>query len=139
MPLMPKRVKHRKVQRGNLAGLSHKCNKLSHGEFGLQSLERVYLTANQIEAARVAINRHLKRHGKTWIHVFPYKPYTKKPLETRMGKGKGNVEFWVSPVKPGRMLFELSGCTENEAKEAMSLAAAKLPVRCKFVMRHGTL
>ena len=101
----------------------------------MQTLERTYLTANQIEAARVAITRHMKRHGKVWIRVFPYKPYTKKPLEVRMGKGKGNVEYWVAPIQPGRMLFEISGCSENVAKEAMSLAAAKLPVHCRFVAR----
>ena len=137
MPLMPKRVKHRKVQRGDIGGLSQRCNQLDFGDFGLQSLERVQLTANQIEAARVAITRHMKRHGKVWIRVFPYKPYTKKPLETRMGKGKGNVEYWVAPVRPGRVLFEISGCTVIVAKEAMSLAAAKLPIRCKFVSRRG--
>ena len=136
---MPKRVKHRKVQRGNNGGLSQRCNELDFGEFGLQTLDRAYLTANQIEqieAARVAITRHMKRRGKVWIRVFPYKPYTKKPLEVRMGKGKGNVEYWVAPIKPGRMLFEVSGCTENVAKEAMSLAAAKLPIKCKFIMRQ---
>lgn len=136
MPLMPKRVKHRKVQRGDNTGLSRKCNRLDFGEFGLQTLERAQVTANQIEAARVAITRHMKRRGKVWIRLFPYKPYTKKPLETRMGKGKGNVELWVAPIKPGRMLFEVSGCTENLAKEAMCLAAAKLPVKCKFITRH---
>ncbi len=136
MPLMPKRVKHRKVQRGDIGGLSQRCNKLDFGDYGLQSLDRVQLTANQIEAARVAITRHMKRHGKVWIRVFPYKPYTKKPLETRMGKGKGNVEYWVAPVLPGRVLFEISGCPETIAKEAMSLAAAKLPIRCKFIARR---
>ena len=135
MPLMPKRVKHRKVQRGNNRGLSQRCNELDFGDYGLQTLERTYLTATQIEAARVAITRHMKRRGKVWIRVFPYKPYTKKPLEVRMGKGKGNVEYWVAPIKPGRMLFEVSGCTENVAKEARSLAAAKLPIKCKFIMR----
>ena len=135
MPLMPKRVKHRKVQRGNNAGLSNRCNELDFGEFGLQALDRVYLTANQIEAARVAITRHMKRPRKVWIRVFPYKPYTKKPLEVRMGKGKGAVEYWVAPVKPGRMLFEVSGCSETVAKEAMGLAASKLPIRCRFIAR----
>ena len=135
MPLMPKRVKHRKVQRGNLGGLSQRCNELDFGDYGLQSLERIYLTANQIEAARVAITRHMKRRGKVWIRVFPYKPYTKKPLEVRMGKGKGAVEYWVAPVKPGRMLFEVSGCSETVAKEAMGLAASKLPIRCRFIAR----
>ncbi len=139
MPSMPKRVKHRKVQRGNNAGLSNRCNKLDFGEFGLQTLERAYLTANQIEAARVAITRHMKRHGKVWIRVFPYKPYTKKPLEVRMGKGKGNVEFWTAPVQPGRVMFEVSGCSENVAREAMSLAAAKLPIRCRFLSRVASV
>jgi large subunit ribosomal protein L16 len=123
------------VQRGNNAGLSNRCNELDFGEFGLQALDRVYLTANQIEAARVAITRHMKRRGKVWIRVFPYKPYTKKPLEVRMGKGKGAVEYWVAPVKPGRMLFEVSGCSETVAKEAMGLAASKLPIRCRFIAR----
>ena len=108
MPLMPKRVKHRKVQRGNNAGLSQRCNKLDFGDFGLQTFERGFLTAAQIEAARVAITRHMKRRGQVWIRLFPYKPCTKKPLEVRMGKGKGNVEYWVAPVQPGRMLFEIS-------------------------------
>jgi len=139
MPLMPKRVKHRKVQRGNIAGLSQRCNELDFGEFGLQTLDRAYLTANQIEAARVAITRHMKRRGKVWIRVFPYKPYTKKPLEVRMGKGKGAVEYWVAPVKPGRVMFEVSGCSELVAKEAMSLAASKLPIRCRFVSRLATV
>ena len=139
MPLMPKRVKHRKVQRGNNAGLSNRCNELDFGEFGLQALDRVYLTANQIEAARVAITRHMKRHGKVWIRVFPYKPCTKKPLEVRMGKGKGNVEFWVAPIQPGRVLFEVSGCSENVAREAMSLAASKLPIRCRFLSRVASV
>ena len=139
MPSMPKRVKHRKVQRGNNAGLSQRCNELDFGEFGLQTLDRAYLTANQIEAARVAITRHMKRHGKVWIRVFPYKPFTKKPLEVRMGKGKGNVDFWVAPIQPGRVLFEISGCSENVAKEAMSLAASKLPIRCRFLSRAVTV
>ena len=139
MPSMPKRVKHRKVQRGNNAGLSQRCNELDFGEFGLQTLDRAYLTANQIEAARVAITRHMKRHGKVWIRVFPYKPFTKKPLEVRMGKGKGNVEFWVAPIQPGRVLFEVSGCSENVAREAMSLAASKLPIRCRFLSRVASV
>lgn len=137
MPLMPKRVKHRKVQRGTNSGLSQRCNELDFGDFGLQTMERAFLTANQIEAARVAITRNMKRRGKVWIRVFPYKPYTKKPLEVRMGKGKGAVEFWVAPIKPGRMLFEISGCSEAVAKESMSLAASKLPVKCKFIIRRG--
>jgi large subunit ribosomal protein L16 len=135
MPLMPKRVKHRKVQRGNNAGLATKNNKVDFGDYGLQALTRGFITNNQIEAARVAINRHLKRRGKVWIRLFPYKPVTKKPLEVRMGKGKGNVDAWVAPVKPGRVLFEVSGCSETVAREAMARAANKLAVRCKFLMR----
>jgi large subunit ribosomal protein L16 len=132
---MPKRVKHRKTQRGSLKGLSRKNNKLDFGDFGLQCMGRGYVTNNQIEAARVAINRHMKRRGKVWIRLFPYKPVTKKPLEVRMGKGKGNVEGWVAPVKPGRVLFEVSGCSETVAREAFSLAANKLSLRCKFLSR----
>ncbi|MDD3118198.1 MAG: 50S ribosomal protein L16 [Victivallales bacterium] len=135
MPLMPKRVKYRKVQRGNNAGLAYSNNQLDFGDYGLQAMTRGYVSNNQIEAARVAINRHLKRRGKVWIRLFPFKPITKKPLEVRMGKGKGNVEGWVAPVKPGRVLFEVSGCTESEAREAMSRAANKLMLRCKFLMR----
>ncbi|MBN2641961.1 MAG: 50S ribosomal protein L16 [Victivallales bacterium] len=135
MPLMPKRVKHRKVQRGSNAGLANSNNKLDFGDFGLQALTRGFITNNQIEAARIAINRHLKRRGKVWIRLFPYKPVTKKPLEVRMGKGKGNVDAWVAPVKPGRVLFEITGCTEVVAREAMSRAANKLALRCKFLAR----
>lgn len=135
MPLMPKRVKHRKVQRGSNAGLANSNNKLDFGDFGLQALTRGFITNNQIEAARIAINRHLKRRGKVWIRLFPYKPVTKKPLEVRMGKGKGNVDAWVAPVKPGRVLFEVTGCTEIVAREAMSRAANKLAIRCKFLAR----
>jgi large subunit ribosomal protein L16 len=108
---------------------------LDFGDFGLQCMGRGYVTNNQIEAARVAINRHMKRRGKVWIRLFPYKPVTKKPLEVRMGKGKGNVEGWVAPVKPGRVLFEVSGCSETVAREAFSLAANKLSLRCKFLAR----
>jgi len=133
---MPKRVKYRKIQRGSNAGLATKNNKIDFGDFALQALTRGYVTNNQIEAARVAINRHLKRHGKVWIRLFPYKSFTKKPLEVRMGKGKGNVEGWVAPVKPGRVLFEISGCSETLAREAMSRAANKLCLRCKFLMRE---
>lgn len=135
MPLMPKRVKHRKVQRGSNSGLATKNNKIDFGDYGLQAVTRGYITNNQIEAARVAINRHLKRRGKVWIRLFPYKSITKKPLEVRMGKGKGNVEGWVAPVKPGRVLFEISGCNDTVAREALSLAANKLSVRCKFLAR----
>lgn len=135
MPLMPKRTKFRKLQRGNNAGLAHKNNKLDFGEFGLQTMERGQITNNQIEAARIAINRHLKRRGKVWIRIFPWKSFTSKPLEVRMGKGKGNVEGWVAPVKPGCMLFEVSGCSEQVAREAMARASQKLPVRCKMLVR----
>ncbi len=135
MPLMPKRVKHRKVQRGSNSGLATKNNKIDFGDYGLQAVTRGYISNNQIEAARVAINRHLKRRGKVWIRLFPFKPITKKPLEVRMGKGKGNVEGWVAPVKPGRVLFEVSGCNDIVAREALSLAANKLSVRCKFLAR----
>ena len=135
MPLMPKRVKHRKVQRGSNAGLALKNNKLDFGDFGLQVLERGHITNNQIEACRVAITRHMKRRGKVWLRVFPYKSFTKKPLEVRMGKGKGNVEGWRAPVKPGRVLFEVSGCSETIAKEAFSLASQKLSLRCRFLTR----
>ena len=136
MPLMPKRVKHRKVQRGSNAGLSQRCNELDFGDFGLQAMDRTQLTANQIEAARVAITREMKRRGKVWIRVFPYKPYTKKPLEVRMGKGKGDPAGWVAPVTPGRILFEVEGVSFDIAKEALRLAAQKLPVKTKFVVRR---
>ena len=137
MPLMPKRVKYRKVQRGSNAGLATKNNKIDFGDYALQAVTRGYVTNNQIEAARVAINRHLTRRGKVWIRMFPYKSFTKKPLEVRMGKGKGNVEGWMAPVKPGRVLFEISGCSETVAREAMSRAANKLCLRCKFLSRES--
>ena len=133
---MPKRVKHRKVQRGSLAGLASRNNKLDFGEFGLQVLERGWITSNQLEAARVAATRHMQRRGKLWIRVFPDKPITKKPLETRMGKGKGNPEGWVAQVRPGNMIIELSGCTETIAREALARAANKLPYRCKLLSRQ---
>jgi large subunit ribosomal protein L16 len=136
MPLMPKRVKYRKVQRGRMTGNAARNNSLGFGEFGLQTVERAWITAQQIEAARTAVTRHMKRRGKLWIKIFPDKPYTKKPLETRMGKGKGNPEGWVACVLPGNVLFEVSGCTERVAREALARAANKLPVRCKFMMRQ---
>ncbi len=136
MPLMPKRVKFRKVQRGSRKGMATKGNTMSFGEYGLQSLERAWITNIQIEACRVAINRAMKRKGKLWIRIFPDKPFTKKPLEVRMGKGKGAVEHWVAVVKPGRMMFELDGVPEPLAREAMKLAASKLPIRTRFVQRH---
>ena len=137
MPLMPKRVKYRKQQRGSRKGNAMSGNRLSFGEFGLQSLERAWLTAIQIEACRVSISRAMKRKGKLWIRVFPDKPITKKPLEVRQGKGKGPVEGWVCVIKPGRMLFEMSGVPDTVAREAMRLAASKLPIPVKFVMRMG--
>ena len=135
MPLMPKRVKYRKVQRGSNAGLATSNNKLDFGDFALQTLTRGYITNNQIEAARVAINRHLKRRGRVWIRMFPYRSFTKKPLEVRMGKGKGSVEFWVARVKPGRILFECGGVSEEIARRALTLGAAKLPIKTKFVKK----
>ena len=137
MALMPKRVKYRKQQKGKSRGVAQSGNQVAFGEYGLQSLDREWITNIQIEACRVAINRHLKRRGKLWIRIFPDKPYTKKPLEVRMGKGKGAVEGWVSVVKPGRMLFEVAGISESMAKEALRLAATKLPIRTRFVHRRG--
>ena len=136
MPLMPKRVKYRKVQRGSRGGLAQAGNKLAYGEYGLQALERGWITNIQIEACRVAANRAMKRKGKLWIRIFPSKPITKKPLEVRMGKGKGAVDTWVAVVKPGTMLFEMDGIPESLAKECLRLAATKLPIRACFVQRH---
>ena len=132
--LLPKRVKYRRVHRGRMTGKATRGNKISHGEFGLQALEPSWITANQIEAARVAMTRYCKRFGKVWIKIFPDKPISKKPLETRMGKGKGAPEYWVAVVKPGRIMFEIAGVPEETAREAMRLAANKLPIKCKFVM-----
>lgn len=136
MALMPERVKYRKMQRGSRAGIAWRCNSLAFGEYGLQALERAWIDTKQIEAARVAISRHMKRHGKMWIRIFPQKSYTKKPLETRMGKGKGNVESWVAVVKPAMMLFEIDGVSESVAKEALRQAANKLPIKTRMVSRH---
>jgi large subunit ribosomal protein L16 len=135
--LMPKRVKHRKVQKnkGGLKGKATRGNFIAYGEFGLVSLEPGWITSNQIEAARVAMNRYMKRGGKVWIKIFPDKPITQKPAETRMGSGKGAPEYWVAVVKPGRVLFEISGVTEEVAREAMRLSSHKLPVKTKFVTR----
>lgn len=133
--LSPKRVKHRKVHRGSLAGQSKGNTVLNFGQYGLQAEGRCWLTSRQIEAARIAMTRHIRRGGKIWIRVFPDKSYTKKPAETRMGSGKGAPEGWVAVVKPGRMLFEMSGVAEPLAREAMRLAANKLPIDCKFVVR----
>ncbi len=133
--LMPKRVKHRKQHRGRMRGYSKGGTSVSFGEYGLKSLERGWVTNRQIEAARVAMTRKIKRGGKVWINIFPDKPYTKKPAETRMGSGKGNPEGWVAVVKPGRVMFELSGVPEDLARDAMELAGTKLPVKTKFVMK----
>ncbi|MCB0858799.1 MAG: 50S ribosomal protein L16 [Solirubrobacterales bacterium] len=135
--LMPKRVKHRKVMRGRRKGNSKGGTAVTFGEYGLKSLERGWITNRQIEAARVAMTRKIKRGGKVWINVFPDKPVTKKPAETRMGSGKGNPEAWVAVVKPGRVMFELSGVDEELAREAMRVAGHKLPVKTKFVQREG--
>ena len=134
MPLMPKRTKYRKVQKGRNRGKATRGNKVSYGEYGIQALEAGMITSNQIESARIAMTRHVKRGGKVWIKLFPDKPITKKPAETRMGKGKGAVEFWVAPVKPGRIMFEVGGVPLDVAKEALRLAAQKLPVKTKFVV-----
>ena len=136
MPLMPARVKYRKMHRGSRAGMASRGATVAFGEYGLQSLERCWLDTKQIEAARVAINRHMKRRGKMWIRVFPDKSYTKKPLETRMGKGKGPVESWVAVIRPANVLFEVDGVTEAVARESMRLAATKLPIKTKFISRH---
>lgn len=134
--LTPKRVKYRKQHRPSLKGEAHKGHTVTYGDFGLQALETGWITNRQIEAARIAINRYVKRGGKLWIKIFPDRPLTVKPAETRMGKGKGSPEHWVAVVKPGRIMFELSGVTEEVAKEAMRLASHKLPVKCKFVKRE---
>ena len=134
--LMPKRVKRRKVQRGRMKGLATRGNKITSGEYGLQALEPAWVTSNQIEAARVAMTRFIKRGGQVWIKIFPDKPVTKKPAETRMGSGKGTPEYWVAVVKPNRVMFELAGIPEEVAKEALRLAAHKLPVKCKFVRKE---
>ena len=136
--LLPKRVKYRRVHRGRMTGKATRGNKISHGEFGLQALEPSWITANQIEAARVAMPRYCKRFGKVWIKIFPDKPISKKPLETRIRKGKGAPEYWVAVVKPGRIMFEIAGVPEETAREAMRLAANKLPIKCKFVMKEET-
>ncbi len=137
MALQPARTKYRKSHKGSLAGNAKRGNTLSFGEFGIQSLDRGNLTGAQIEAARVAISRHLKRKGKVWIRVFPHKPVTKKPLETRMGKGKGPVEYYVARIKPGAVLFELSGIPASLAREALRLADTKIPFSCRFISREG--
>ena len=134
--LLPKSVKYRRVQRGRMKGTAHRGNFVSNGEYGLMALEPCWLKANQIEAARIAMTRYIKRGGQVWIKVFPDKPVTQKPAETRMGSGKGAPEYWAAVVKPGRVMFEIAGIPEDVAKEAMRLAAHKLPIKCKFVKRE---
>ena len=134
--LLPKRVKRRKVQRGRLKGAAHKGNKVTYGDFGLVALEPSWITSRQIEAARIAMTRYIKRGGQVWIKIFPDKPITEKPAETRMGSGKGSPEYWVAVVKPGRVLFEMDGVAEDVAREAMRLASHKLPIKCKFMVKE---
>ena len=136
MPIMPKRSKYRKMQKGRNRGKTLRGNVVSEGDYGLQALEAGFITSNQIEAARVAMTRFIKRGGKVWIKIFPDKPITKKPAETRMGKGKGAPEYWVAVVKPGRVLFEIAGISEETAREALRLAMHKLPVKCKFISKE---
>ena len=139
MPVMPKRTKYRKMQKGRNRGKATRGTVVNEGQFGLQSLEAGLITANQIEAARVALTRYTKRGGKVWIKIFPNKPITKKPAETRMGKGKGAPEYWVAPVKPGRVMFEVAGVSEEVAREALRLASHKLPVKTKFLVRENEI
>ena len=134
--LIPKRVKYRKQQRGRLKGKALRGNKVTNGEYGLQALEPSWITSNQIEAARIALTRYIKRGGNVYIKIFPHKPVTEKPAETRMGSGKGSPEYWVAVVKPGRVLFEIAGVPEATAKEALRLAAHKLPIKCRFIARE---
>ena len=136
--LLPKRVKYRRVHRGRLTGAAHSGNTVTYGEFGLQALEPAWITSRQIEAARIAMTRYTKRGGKVWIKIFPDKPITEKPAETRMGSGKGSPEYWVAVVKPGRVMFEMAGVSEEDAREALRLAANKLPIKCKFVRKEET-
>ena len=134
--LMPKRVKYRRVHRGRMTGKALRGNTVTHGDFGLQATEPAWITSNQIEAARIAMTRYIKRGGNVWIKIFPDKPITEKPAETRMGSGKGSPEYWVAVVKPGRVMFEIGGVSEELAREAMRLAANKLPIKCKFVTKQ---
>jgi large subunit ribosomal protein L16 len=136
---MPKRVKRRKVHRGRMKGVASRGNTVSDGQFGIVALEAAWITSNQIEAARIAMTRHIKRGGKVWIKIFPHKPVTKKPAETRMGSGKGSPEYWVAVVKPGRVLFEIAGVDEDVAREALRLASQKLPIKCKFLTRENEI
>ena len=137
MASIPSRTKYRKSQRGRVRGNAKRGATLAFGDYGIQTLERGWISAEQIEASRVAITRHMKRRGKVWIRIFPHKPVSKKPAETRMGKGKGPVEFWVAPVKPGNILFEVAGAGKALAREALSLADRKMSVRCRFISRDG--
>ena len=134
--LLPKSVKYRRQQRGRMTGKAMRGNKVSNGDYGLQALEPAWITSNQIEAARIAMTRYIKRGGQVWIKIFPDKPVTEKPAETRMGSGKGSPEYWVAVVKPGRVLFEIAGVSEDVAREAMRLAMHKLPIKCKFVAKE---
>jgi len=134
--LLPKRVKYRRVHRGRLKGKAHRGTEVTYGQFGLQATEPAWITSNQIEAARIAMTRYIKRGGQVWIKIFPDKPITEKPAETRMGSGKGSPEYWVAVVKPGRIMFEIGGVSEELAREAMRLASNKLPIRCKFVCKQ---
>ena len=134
--LLPKRVKYRRVHRGRLKGKAYRGNKVTYGDFGLQALEPAWITSNQIESARIAMTRYIKRGGQVWIKIFPDKPVTEKPAETRMGSGKGSPEYWVAVVRPGRVLFEIKGVPEETAREAMRLAMHKLPIKCKFVCKE---
>ena len=136
--LLPKRVKYRRVHRGRMTGKAMRGNKVSNGEYGLQAMEPSWITSNQIESARIAMTRYIKRGGQVWIKIFPDKPVTKKPAETRMGKGKGAPEYWVAVVKPGRVMFEIDGVSEEIAREALRLASHKLPIKCKFVTKQDT-
>ena len=136
--LLPKRVKHRRVQRGRMTGKASRGTTVTYGDYGIQALEPAWITSNQIEAARIAMTRYIKRGGQVWIKIFPDKPVTQKPAETRMGNGKGSPEYWVSVVKPGRVLFEIGGVSEELAREAMRLAMYKLPIKCKFVKKETT-
>ena len=136
--LLPKRVKYRRVQRGRLKGKATRGNQVNYGDFGLVALEPAWITSNQIEAARIAMTRYIKRGGQVWIKIFPDKPITEKPAETRMGSGKGSPEYWVAVVKPGRVMFEIAGVDEELAREAMRLAANTLPIKCKFVTKEET-
>ena len=135
--LMPKKVKYRKVHRGRMKGKATRGNTIAYGDYALQALEPAWITSNQIEAARMKISRYTRKGGQFWIKIFPDKPVTQKPAETRMGSGKGSPEYWVAVVKPGRIIFEVAGITEEEAREAMRLAAHNLPIKCKFLMREG--